>query len=43
MTRPGIVAPIASGTSIEQLADIPGTASLKLDTADIVPVDTASA
>jgi aryl-alcohol dehydrogenase-like predicted oxidoreductase len=43
MTRPGIVAPIASATSIAQLTDILGAASLKLDTADIAALDAASA
>jgi len=43
MTRPGIVAPIASATSVTQLNDILGATSLRLDTADIAALDTASA
>jgi len=43
MTRPGIVAPIASATSIAQLTEILAAARLILDTADIAALDTASA
>jgi aryl-alcohol dehydrogenase-like predicted oxidoreductase len=43
MARPGLTAPIASGTSVEQLQDIARAASLRVDSADIAELDMASA
>jgi aryl-alcohol dehydrogenase-like predicted oxidoreductase len=43
MARPGITAPIASATSIEQLADLVAAAHLKLDAEAIRKLDAASA
>jgi aryl-alcohol dehydrogenase-like predicted oxidoreductase len=43
MARPGVTAPIASATSLEQLADIMRAPSIKLSREDIVALDTASA
>ena len=43
MARPGITAPIASATSIEQLDDIAGALSLHLSGADIADLDQSSA
>ncbi len=43
MARPGITAPIASATSVEQLRDITTAANLMLDTAAIATLDAASA
>ena len=43
MARPGITAPIASATSVEQLDDIAGALNLQLSGSDIADLDTASA
>ena len=43
IARPGITAPIASATSIEQLDDIAGALSLHLSAADIADLDQSSA
>lgn len=43
MARPGITAPIASATSIEQLDDIAGALGLHLSGADIADLDQSSA
>jgi aryl-alcohol dehydrogenase-like predicted oxidoreductase len=43
MARPGISAPIASATSLDQLNDILGAAKLDLSRADIAALDQASA
>jgi aryl-alcohol dehydrogenase-like predicted oxidoreductase len=43
MARPGLTAPIASATSVEQLQDIARAASLRVDSADIAELDMASA
>jgi aryl-alcohol dehydrogenase-like predicted oxidoreductase len=43
MARPGITAPIASATSLEQLNDLMAAASLKLDRASLELLDHASA
>lgn len=40
--RPGISAPIASATSVEQLHEVLASAALSLDTEDIEKLDTAS-
>ena len=43
MSRPGITAPIASATSVEQLNDLIGATDLKLDRASIERLNQASA
>ncbi|MDH4991582.1 aldo/keto reductase [Aquamicrobium lusatiense] len=43
MARPGITAPIASATSLDQLDSLTGAASLHLSVADMKRLDTASA
>ena len=43
MARPSITAPIASATSLEQLAELVGAAKLALDPAAIAELDAASA
>lgn len=43
MARPGITAPIASATSIEQLDDLAGALNLQLSDSDIAHIDAASA
>ncbi|MBB3227942.1 aryl-alcohol dehydrogenase-like predicted oxidoreductase [Luteibacter sp. Sphag1AF] len=43
MTRPGIAAPIASATTVDQLREIAGAAKLALSAQDIGKLDTASA
>jgi aryl-alcohol dehydrogenase-like predicted oxidoreductase len=43
MARPGITAPIASATSVEQLHDLIGATELELDPASIKALDEASA
>jgi aryl-alcohol dehydrogenase-like predicted oxidoreductase len=43
MARPGITAPIASATSLAQLADIMGAAALRLRKEDLAALDSASA
>ncbi|MEO6077096.1 MAG: aldo/keto reductase [Dokdonella sp.] len=43
MARPGITAPIASATSIEQLDDIAGALKLELSAVDVADLDNASA
>ncbi len=43
MAKPGITAPIASATSIEQLDDIAGALKLELSAVDIADLDNASA
>jgi aryl-alcohol dehydrogenase-like predicted oxidoreductase len=43
MAQPGLTAPIASATSVEQLNDILGAARLKLSTDDLGKLDKASA
>jgi aryl-alcohol dehydrogenase-like predicted oxidoreductase len=43
MARPGITAPIASATSLEQLNDLIGASELKLDQASIERLNQASA
>ena len=42
MARPGLTAPIASATSVEQLRDIARAANLQLDSVDIAELDKAS-
>lgn len=43
MARPGITAPIASATSVEQVKDLAGAAELELDAASLEALDRASA
>jgi aryl-alcohol dehydrogenase-like predicted oxidoreductase len=43
IARPGLTAPIASATSVEQLHDIEKATKLRLDEADIAELDRASA
>ena len=43
MTRPGVTAPIASATTVEQVKDIAKSASLALSADDIAALDKASA
>lgn len=43
MARPSITAPIASATSVAQLTELMGAATLKLDAAAIASLDAASA
>jgi aryl-alcohol dehydrogenase-like predicted oxidoreductase len=43
MTRPAITAPIASATTLSQLADLVAAAHLQLSAADLAAIDTASA
>jgi len=43
LARPGITAPIASATSVEQLQEILAAVRLQLDVADIAQLDNASA
>jgi aryl-alcohol dehydrogenase-like predicted oxidoreductase len=43
LARPGITAPIASATSIEQLRDLVRAASLDLDAEAVAALDAASA
>jgi aryl-alcohol dehydrogenase-like predicted oxidoreductase len=43
MARPGITAPIASATSLEQLESLIGAVSLELSESDMKRLDTASA
>jgi aryl-alcohol dehydrogenase-like predicted oxidoreductase len=43
IARPGITAPIASATSVQQLSDLTGGAKLKLDKASIDLLNKASA
>jgi aryl-alcohol dehydrogenase-like predicted oxidoreductase len=43
MTRPGIAAPIASATKVEQLDDLVAATSLKLDAEALADLETASA
>jgi aryl-alcohol dehydrogenase-like predicted oxidoreductase len=43
MARPGLTAPIASATSVEQLQDIVQATKLRLDETDIAELDRASA
>jgi aryl-alcohol dehydrogenase-like predicted oxidoreductase len=43
MARPGLTAPIASATSVEQLHELMAAASLTLDRATIDALDAASA
>jgi aryl-alcohol dehydrogenase-like predicted oxidoreductase len=43
MTRPGVTAPIASATSVDQVKDIARSASLALSAEDIAALDKASA
>lgn len=43
MARPGVTAPIASATSVEQLHDILGAARLELDADAVASLDAASA
>jgi aryl-alcohol dehydrogenase-like predicted oxidoreductase len=43
IARPGVTAPIVSATSLDQLDEVAGAASLKLDTAAIEELDAASA
>jgi aryl-alcohol dehydrogenase-like predicted oxidoreductase len=43
LARPGITAPIASATSIEQLRDLVRAASLELDAEAVAALDAASA
>lgn len=42
MARPGLTAPIASATSLEQMADLVASTRLRLDAADIEQLDQAS-
>jgi aryl-alcohol dehydrogenase-like predicted oxidoreductase len=42
MARPGLTAPIASATSIEQWNELAGAAKLSLDAATIAAIDAAS-
>jgi aryl-alcohol dehydrogenase-like predicted oxidoreductase len=43
MARPGLTAPIASATSLEQMKDLVASTRLRLDAADIEQLDQASA
>jgi aryl-alcohol dehydrogenase-like predicted oxidoreductase len=43
MARPGITAPIASATSVDQLKELIGAVNLKLSASEIVALDSASA
>ena len=43
LTRPGIAAPIASATKVEQLADLVAAATLKLDAEALADLEAASA
>jgi aryl-alcohol dehydrogenase-like predicted oxidoreductase len=43
MARPGITAPIASATSLEQLNDLIGATELELDSASVERLNQASA
>jgi aryl-alcohol dehydrogenase-like predicted oxidoreductase len=43
MARPGVTAPIASATNLDQLREILGAAEIKLDAEAIAALDTASA
>ncbi|MFO1322281.1 MAG: aldo/keto reductase [Burkholderiales bacterium] len=43
MARPGITAPIASATSVDQVGELMGAARLSLSAADIAGLDSASA
>ncbi len=43
MTRPGITAPIASATSVEQVRDLVDATRLELDRPSIEKLDSASA
>jgi aryl-alcohol dehydrogenase-like predicted oxidoreductase len=43
LARPGITAPIASATSIEQVRDLVRAASLELDAEAVAALDAASA
>jgi aryl-alcohol dehydrogenase-like predicted oxidoreductase len=43
MARPGLTAPIASATSVEQLKDIVAATRLSLDESSIEELDRASA
>ena len=43
IARPSITAPIASATSLEQLAELVGAASLTLDADAVAELDAASA
>ena len=43
MARPGLTAPIASATKVEQVQEIVKATSLRLDPADIAELDKASA
>jgi len=43
MAQPGLTAPIASATSVEQLKELTGSASLKLSAEDLAALDAASA
>jgi aryl-alcohol dehydrogenase-like predicted oxidoreductase len=43
MARPGLTAPIASATGVEQLDELMGALKLKLDAGDIEALDNASA
>ncbi len=42
MARPGITAPIASATSVEQLSEVLASANVALEQSDIVELDSAS-
>ena len=43
IARPSITAPIASATSLEQVAELVGAANIELDAAAIAELDAASA
>ncbi|HEY0051873.1 MAG TPA: aldo/keto reductase [Caulobacteraceae bacterium] len=43
MARPGVTAPIASATSVEQLRELMGAATLRLDQAAVAELEAASA
>jgi aryl-alcohol dehydrogenase-like predicted oxidoreductase len=43
MARPGLTAPIASATSVEQMKDLIASTTLRLDAADIEQIEQASA
>jgi len=43
MSRPGVTAPIASATSVEQLEELIGATRLTLDDGDLAALDRASA
>ena len=43
LAKPGITAPIASATNLDQLADLAKAARLRLDAADVAALDEASA